>query len=113
MAARSWCRCKEGVIANNMGAVSQSEVEKFAAQVLRELDLDGWRMEWTRAGDLCEKTRHIVFIDKRWIGRYPWQAKEAVLHEAAHIFTDDKFHAVGFYKEYIDLLERFMTNPQH
>ena len=94
---------------SNMGAVSQAEVEKFAVYVIRELNLDGWRMEWTRAGDLCEKNRHIIFIDKRWIGKYPWQAKEDVLHEVTHIFTEDKGHGSDFYREYIALLNRFLV----
>jgi len=95
---------------NNMGSMSQSEIEKFVAQVIRELGLDGWWMEWTRASpSICEKNRHIVFIDKKWIGRYPWEAKEIVLHEIAHIFTEDKMHGLSFYREYIDLLEKFMA----
>jgi len=96
-------------VANNMGCMSQAEIEKFAAQVIRELNLDGWQMEWTGGGSMCEKSRHIIFIDKRWINKYPWQAKENVLHEIAHIFTEDKLHGLGFYREYIDLLERFMA----
>jgi len=97
-------------MANNMGAITQAEIEKFAALVIRELNLDGWRMEWTRASpSICEKNRQIIFIDKTWIGRYPWEAKEVVLHEVAHIFTDDKFHGLGFYREYIELLEKFMA----
>lgn len=96
-------------MANNMGAIAQAEIEKFAVHVIRELDLDGWRMMWTTAGDICMKDRHIIFIDKRWVGKYPWQAKEVVLHEVAHIFTDDKQHGLGFYREYIELLEKFMA----
>lgn len=94
---------------NNMGAISQAEVEKFVACVMRTLDLDGWRMEWTGCGDLCEKNRHIIFIDKAVIGKCPWQAKERVLHETAHIFTDDKFHSSSFYREYVHLLNTFMV----
>lgn len=98
-------------MANNMGSITQSQIEKFTAHVLRNLPLDGWRMEWTRNGSLCERERRIIFIDKKFIGKYPWQAKEIVLHEVAHIFSpEDHFHGCEFYKEYISLLSKFIVD---
>jgi len=93
-----------------MGAISQAEVEKFAAYVIRTLGLDGWRMEWTRAQPgICLKKSQEILIPKSMIGQYPWQAKEYVLHETAHIFTNDKMHGCDFFREYIALLNKFMV----
>ena len=97
-------------MANNMGSITQSEIEKFAAHVLRNLPLDGWRMEWTRSGSWCNRKGRIIYIDKTFIGKYPWQAKDGVLHEVAHIFSpEDRFHGCSFYKQYILLLHKFMA----
>ena len=94
---------------NNMGAISQSEIEKFTTHVLRNLSLDGWWMEWTRSGSWCNRKGQIIYIDKTFIGKYPWQAKEGVLHEIAHIFSPrDRFHSRPFYEQYISLLTKFM-----
>ena len=91
---------------NNMGAVTKKEVERFGQKVIR--DFPGWNMQWTTAGSICIRERKIIFIDRRFIGKYPWEAKEMVLHECSHINTKDKLHGEEFYKEYIRLLRKFM-----
>ena len=91
-----------------MGAITREEVETFATHVLKELRLD-WRMGWTIAQPgICLKKSKEILIPRTMIGQYPWVAKEYVLHETAHIFTDDKVHGEEFYKSYIVLLRRFM-----
>lgn len=93
---------------NNMGAITREEAEAFATHALEELCL-GWKMKWTKcSGGICLKKSREIHIPERMIGQYPWVAKEYVLHEAAHIFTDDKVHGEDFYKSYIALLGRFM-----
>ena len=89
-----------------MGAATRRGIERFAEKVLK--DFPGWNMQWTTAGSICIKERKIIFIDERFIGKYPWQAKEMVLHECAHINTRDKVHGGEFYIEYIKLLKRSM-----
>jgi hypothetical protein len=91
-----------------MGAITREEAVAFAAHVLEELCLD-WAMKWTKCdGGICLKKSREILIPERMIGQYPWVAKEYVLHETAHIFTDDKQHGEEFYKVYVDLLRRFM-----
>lgn len=93
-----------------MGAITREEAETFAADVLEELELD-WKMKWTKCdGGICLKDCQEILIPERMIGQYPWQTKEYVLHETAHIFTDDNQHGEEFYKLYVVLLVRFMLS---
>lgn len=93
---------------NNMGAITRVKAKIFASHVLEALHLD-WEMKWTKCdGGICLKKSREILIPERMIGQYPWVAKEYVLHEAAHIFTDDNGHGEEFYKSYIALLRRFM-----
>ncbi len=95
---------------NNMGAITKEEAESFGAHVLKSLCLD-WKMKWTRAQPgICLKKSREILIPESMIGEYPWVAKEYVLHETTHIFTDDTRHGDEFYKLYIDLLRRFMLS---
>lgn len=94
---------------NNMGAITREETEAFAAHVLKELRLD-WKMKWTRAQPgICLKKSQEILIPKSMVGQYPWMAKEYVLHEITHIFTDDNRHGEEFYKLYVVLLRKFMV----
>lgn len=96
------------VTLNNMGCITKEDMEAFAARVLNELAPD-WLMKWTDcSGGICLKNSREIFIPERMIGEYPWMAKEYILHEAAHIFTDDDQHGGAFYKVYIGLLWQFM-----
>lgn len=99
---------------NNMGNISRRELQTFASHVFEKLDLEGWRMEWTQRVSICIRETKLILIQVpnirfRIYPGYPWQAKEAVLHEIAHIFTPDKSHSEGFYIEYIKLLICFMV----
>ncbi|MBA7677813.1 hypothetical protein ES703_86077 [subsurface metagenome] len=97
---------------NNMGAITREEVEAFAARVLKKLRLD-WKMKWTTAQPgICLKKSQEILIPKSMIGQYTWMAREYVLHETAHIFTDDKQHGEEFYKSYVVLLRRFMVKGE-
>ena len=91
-----------------MGTNTREKAGTFAAHVLEELCLD-WTMKWTKCdGGICLKKSREILIPERMIGQYPWVVKEYILHEVAHIFTDDKVHGDEFYKSYIALLMRFM-----
>lgn len=88
----------------NMGAVTEQEVEEFAQMVADEL---GCKWEWTTGG--CIYIAPIMYIDRRIIGQYPWQAIEAVVHEATHHVSGNG-HGTRFFRAYAGLLERFMAN---
>lgn len=93
-----------------MGAITKEEADVFAAHVLKELCPD-WKMKWTIAEPgICLKKSQEILIPESMIGQYPWQAKEYILHETTHIFTDDNQHGEGFYRLYIALLKRFMLS---
>jgi len=97
-------------MSHNMGAITRKEIEEFAELVLE--DFLGWRFSWSAASpSICDKEQEIIWIAKRYIGRYPWEAKENVLHETAHINTwpSDSFHGEEFYREYIRLLQIHMA----
>ena len=49
-------------LTNNIGCMSQAEIEKFTAMVLRECGYSH-RMEWTTAGNIL--IGEIVYIDER------------------------------------------------
>ncbi len=90
-----------------MGAVTRKEVEAFAAHVLEEV-APAWVMEWTEcSGGICIEKTNVIHIPERMIGKYPWEAKEYVLHEATHISTNG--HGQEFYEVYAGLLRRFMV----
>lgn len=99
---------------NNMGNIKRLDLQEFGLQVLKALCLEDWRIEWTTDGSICIRDMKLILIQVhnvrfRLYHGYPWQAKEAILHEIAHVFTDDRFHSEGFYMEYIKLLVRFMV----
>lgn len=97
-------------VVNNMGSIKRSEVAKFASKVIKALDLDDWEMQWSKTEpSICLREQKVILIRRAVIEQYPWQAKEEVLHEIAHIFTPDRVHGENFYREYILLLERFMV----
>lgn len=94
-------------MADNMGAITKEEAEAFASHVLEELH---WAMKWTKCnGGICLKKSREILIPERMIGQCPWVAKEYVLHEAAHIFTDDNVHGEEFYKQYARLVSKYLT----
>ena len=94
----------------NMGAITKEQIENFSEDVLRTLRQEQWHMEWTAcSGGLCLKKSKEILIPERMIGEYPWGAKEYVLHEIAHIFTEDNFHGSDFYAGYVRLLSQFMV----
>ncbi len=105
-----WPGRSRWVTLNNMGAATREETTGFAVHVLEEVCPD-WTMKWTKCdGGICLKRSLEILIPERMIGQYPWIAKEYVLHETAHIFTDDNQHGVEFYREYVALLDRFMVD---
>lgn len=93
---------------SNMGCMTKKQIQLFAAEVLKEFP--GWTMEFSIAApDFCARESKVIYIYRDCINAYPWQAKERVLHEAAHIETEeDCFHSGLFYREYIRLLFRHM-----
>jgi len=101
-------------VANNIGNITRREIEAFALNVFKALGLEDWQVEWTTvAPSICIRARKLIFIcvhtaKFRIYPGYPWQAKEAILHEVAHIFTPDRFHSEDFYREYVKLLMKFM-----
>ena len=94
-------------LTNNMGCMSKSEIEDFAAMVLRECGYPH-RMEWSTAGDIL--IGEIIYIDERHIDEYPYMAKERVLHEVAHIGTwpQDDRHGEIFHTRLAELIKQFM-----
>lgn len=96
----------------NPGVMTRREITVFAGMVLSHFE--GWKMEWTKAAPSeCLRERRIILIHTRLINRYAWEAKEEVLHEAAHINTEgDRLHGREFYAEYVRLLRTFMLEEQ-
>lgn len=93
---------------NNMGAITKKEMEDFARLVLK--DFPRWKMKWTTCGGVCIHKIKTICVDRRYIGVVVWEAKEHIIHEAAHIKTYPKdLHGKYFYKEYIRLLKKFMV----
>ena len=97
---------------NNMGATTKKGAEEFVNTVLKEFP--GYKVKWTVCGGVCIVATKTICVDKTFtIGIVPWQAKEHILHEFAHINTigKDKRHGEVFYAEYIRLLQLFMSKP--
>ena len=92
----------------NNGSMSKSKIESYARRVLIECGYPH-EMKWTTAGDIL--IGDTVYIDERHINGYPWESKEIVLHEVAHIDTwpEDDRHGELFYSRYVELLEKFMV----
>lgn len=99
---------------SNMGNITRKQLEAFASYVLQRLDLQGWRMEWTSENpSFCVRETKVILIAVANTGfriykGYPWQAKEAILHEIAHILTLDMVHGEDFYRGYTRLLRDFV-----
>ncbi len=95
-------------LTNNMGCMSKLEIEDFARIVLQECGY-ACTMKWTTAGDIL--IGDTIFIDESHIDEYPWQAKQVVLHEIAHIDTwpQDDRHGELFHRRYAELVLRFLA----
>ncbi|KKL98737.1 hypothetical protein LCGC14_1821380 [marine sediment metagenome] len=98
------CGC---TLTNNMGCMGESEIEDFAETVLRKCGYVH-AMKWTTAGDIL--IGDTIYIDESHINEYPWQVKQVVLHEIAHIDTwpQDDRHGELFHKRYAELVLRFL-----
>ena len=96
---------------DNIGPITKKEAEEFANLVLKEFP--GYKVKWTICGGICIIKSKTICVDKRFIERVIWQAKEHILHEFAHINTihKDSLHGEIFYAEYIRLLQLFMSKP--
>lgn len=96
-------------LTNNNGCMSKAKIEQFAKTALRQLHYPAYEMKWTTAGDIL--IGNVIYIDERHIDGYPWESKEIVLHEIAHIDTwpEDNRHGELFYRRYIELLAEYMT----
>lgn len=93
---------------SNMGTMTRSDVEQFAASVLGCMSLEAYRMEWTTGGSIFIKP--VIYIDERDVEQVKWRVKEIVLHEVAHALSDeDRQHGEQFYRAYIQLLQTFMV----
>jgi len=93
---------------------SAEGITKFALSVLDSENLDNWSVEWTRSssGFFMRKSRRVA-IPERIIRMYIWEAKEYVLHEVAHIQTEeDRKHGPVFYKEFARLVTKYMTGEE-
>ena len=93
----------------NMGAVTKAEVEDFAHHALA-VAAPTAVMEWTPASpSICLGNK--ILIREDLVGQYPWQAKEEVLHEMAHL-NGLSGHGMAFYEVYIALLKQFMVGQE-
>lgn len=105
---------------NNRGNISRLEAEAFAFTVLKEFGLDDWKLEWVTDSSECiidmkllllHVPRHRSLRFRIYPG-YPWEIKEVILHEIAHIFSPDITHGRDFYLEYTKLLTKFMVKRE-
>ena len=93
-------------LAVNMGAVTESEVADFAALVADAL---GCEWAWTTGGD--SYIAPIMYIDRRIIDKYPWEAIEHVVHEGTHhVLSPETGHGATFFRTYAELLKRFVSD---
>lgn len=93
----------------NMGAITKVEIEAFFERVLNDIAPDhDWRWVGSAPHLYNRKGKQIWFYIGA-IGKYPWQVKEEVLHEIAHIQGEDG-HGKKFYSRYITLLSMFMQD---
>ena len=94
---------KASGLTNNMGCITQEQCEAFAHKVL-DAEFPTNVFAWTDAGSIL--IGQTVYLDRRWIGKYPWEAKERILHEIAHIRTwpEDDTHGELFHREYARLV---------
>ena len=96
---------------DNMGNMSKEAAEGFAAYVFQGENLqDEWKMEWCKGGPSICLNGTIHIRDKVLRHCYPWQIKEEILHEIAHIRAPKDFHWVEFYREYVRLLQKYMVD---
>ena len=96
-----------------MGSMAKEDAERFARMVLDCEKYSGWGMQWGCAPSICLRDRKLIIIREKIIGWYPWQVKEEILHEIAHIPTiEDKGHGTIFYEEYVRLLKKYMASRE-
>ncbi len=88
----------------NMGSVTAEQIETFAQQVADRL---GFKFEWTET----EPSIWIggkILIRRSLVGRYPWEAYQEVLHEAAHFRLGRGGHGSEFHDIFAGLIQDFL-----
>ncbi|MCK5021288.1 MAG: hypothetical protein KAS32_30030 [Candidatus Peribacteraceae bacterium] len=103
----------------NMGSCETDCTEEFIELVKQEEQLQDWTFTLGVAPSLCIVPDKKIIIKEKIIGRYPWEVKEEVLHEVAHVNTYEEAKSIGemghgpmFYKEYIRLLQKYMVGDE-
>ena len=89
----------------NMGSVSQEEIEEFFQHVEKVCSLSEDYFRWTPASPSRFMGDHIL-IRQELIGRYPWEAYQEVLHETAHIQAIG--HGPDFHRVYGVLIQQIL-----
>ena len=89
-----------------MGNITREEVEKFWLQVANNVPFLAnfqWGTGW------CNRETRTCFIHEDVIGGYPYEAKQYVLHEVAHLDNEDDVHGEIFHKRFAELIIQFLT----
>ena len=88
----------------NMGAVTAEEIEAFAQRVAASL---GFTWDWTDIEpSICLGDK--ILLRRSLIGRYPWEAYQEVLHEAAHFRLGKGGHGAEFHDTFASLIRDFL-----
>lgn len=105
---------KVRVRVHNMGNIERQEAEAFARAVLDRENYPDWVMEWGCAPSICIHDRKVVVIKEKILKHgYPWEVKQEILHEIAHIpRTEEKGHGPNFFREFVRLVTAHLVeNP--
>ena len=85
-------------------------IDEFIDMIKVKENIQDWTFKLSAIPSLCDVYEKRINIREGIIGRPLWEVKEEVLHEVAHIFTqqDSNNHSKIFYEEYIRLLNKYI-----
>jgi len=85
---------------------------QFFNECIEELGITDCKMNVAFCGGSFYSD-NCLHMDEEMLRTCPWQIKETILHELAHHLTNDTrdnmHHGLRFYKNYVELLSRFMA----
>ena len=89
----------------------------FSDRVIREENLEGWKMEWETIDSFgtCYTDIKIFTIPERFKNTMPWYGYEYIIHEIAHALTPESMyinggHSKKFYIELSRLIQTYLAD---
>ena len=87
----------------------------FAYYVLQSEGLVDWEVKFSAGGSICLLKSKEIILDVHHQHVFDWRARQAVIHEIAHIRTwpQDMKHSSLFFREFANLILKYLVEDEN